>query len=312
MAATREGRFNGRGALGPVAAHRSQLALHDVARDSGATVDPDGAEGCLVVRRTYPAHDRYGSRSLGQYPSPSEVGLAQLSASPTTPGADDGERSADATRVDDDQRDSSSTVYFDLETSGLSGGAGTIPFVIGLGWFTAEGFETCQYFLVSPTAECRALDLVTDVFCRARTLVTFNGRSFDGPMTESRYAFHRRACPLQRLRHVDLLHPSRHLWRGDEGRLVSLERDVLGVHRVGDVPGAEIPGRYHAFLRTGDAALVAPVLEHNRLDLVSLGLLTGLTCALLQDGALSTVGASQAFGLGRIFEKLNRLDDAVA
>ena len=291
----------------------SRLALHEVARVLGATVATDGDERCLVVHRTYPAGDRYGARRLGEYPCPSDVGLGLLASKPSRRGADDDESPDDVTCTKGDEvTGTPSVVYFDLETSGLSGGAGIVPFIIGLGWFMAEGFETRQYFLASPTAEPRALDAVATVLRRARTLVTFNGRSFDGPMTETRYAFHRRASPLQHLSHVDLLHPSRHLWRGDEGRLVSLERDVLGVHRVGDVPGAEIPGRYHAFLRGGDAELLAPVLEHNRLDLVSLGLLTGLACALLQDGASSTVGASQAFGLGRIFEKLDRVDDAVA
>ena len=46
-----------------------------------------------------------------------------------------------------------------------------------------------------------------------------------------------------------------------------------------DVPGFEIPARYFQFVRSGDATPLAGVLEHNRLDLVSLA---GLTARLLE------------------------------
>jgi len=93
--------------------------------------------------------------------------------------------------------------------------------------------------------------------------------------------------------------------------LADLERKVLGLRRVGDVPGAEIPGRYVGYLRGGDARLLEPVLEHNRLDLVSLGLLAGLACRFVRDGALATAGAAQALGLGRVYEKVGRIDSAI-
>ena len=96
---------------------------------------------------------------------------------------------------------------------------------------------------------------------------------------ETRWLFHRMQMPLEDVPHFDMLHPARRLWRmrgtaptGDvEGcRLTTLERTLFDVNRVGDVPGLEIPGRFFRFLRSGDPRPLEPVLEHNRLDLVSL------------------------------------------
>ena len=180
-----------------------------------------------------------------------------------------------------------------------------------MGWFEAGAFVTCQYFLSRLPDERRLLRSVAEGLRHAHTIVTFNGKSFDAPVMETRYAFHRLCSPLEGLRHVDLLHPCRHLWVGDQTRLVSLERAVLGLRRVGDVLGAEIPGRYVAYLRDGHARRLAPVLEHNRLDLVSLGVLTGLACRLVRDGAEAADSASQALGLGRVYEKVGRDESAV-
>ena len=262
----------------------------------GGTLEsgPDGPT--FTVRRTYPAVDVYGQRPLGEYPSPSIDALEILAAN-------DGE-----TDCVDAQR---GVVCLDLETTGLSGGAGTIGFIVGMGWFEADAFATCQYFLSRLPDERRLLRSVAEGLRHAHTIVTFNGKSFDAPVMETRYAFHRLRSPLEGLRHVDLLHPCRHLWVGDESRLVSLERAVLGLRRVGDVPGAEIPGRYVAYLRDDDARRLAPVLEHNRLDLVSLGVLTGLACRLIRDGAAAADRASQALGLGRVYEKVGRHESAV-
>ena len=262
----------------------------------GGTMEPGPDGPTFTVRRTYSAADLYGRRPLGQYPSPSVDALEILAAG-------DGE----CDRVDTPR----GVVCLDLETTGLSGGAGTVGFIVGVGWFEAGAFATCQYFLSRLPDERRLLRAVAMGLRHAHTIVTFNGKTFDAPVMETRYAFHRLHSPLEGLRHVDLLHPGRHLWIGDESRLVSLERTVLGLRRVGDVPGAEIPGRYVAYLRDGDAQRLVPVLEHNRLDLVSLGVLTGLACRLVRDGAAATDRASQALGLGRVYEKVGHEESAV-
>ena len=185
-------------------------------------------------------------------------------------------------------------------------------FIVGLGWFDGGTFHTCQYFLSTPAHERDMLTGVAMLLRRARAIITFNGRSFDGPVMDTRYALHGLASPLDGIQHVDLLHPSRHLWTANEGRLVNLERNILGLRRVGDVAGAEIPGRYIGYLRSGDPRPLVPVLGHNRLDLVSLGVLAGLACQLIQDGAGATEGSVQALGLGRVYERAGRCERAVA
>ena len=52
--------------------------------------------------------------------------------------------------------------------------------------------------------------------------------------------------------------------------LGSLERGLLGVTRTGDPDGFEIPSIYFDFVRTGHTERLESVLEHNRLDLLSL------------------------------------------
>ena len=281
------------------------LARSKAARMFGGAVETGPAGPCIVIRRTYGRDHLYGRQRLGAYPVFSKGALDFLAG--RRPELD----RLDVTDETTIECPPGSVVCFDLETTGLSGGAGTVAFLVGLGWFEGDTFHTCQYFLSHLADEARMLRAVAQVLAKADTVITFNGRSFDGPVTETRYAFHRQPSPLGALRHVDLLHPGRRLWKGDECRLVRLERDVLGLHRVGDVPGSEIPARYVGFLREGDARRLAPVFEHNRLDLISLGVLTGVACRLVRNGVTATGGVSQAFGLGRLYENAGWTDRAV-
>ena len=193
-----------------------------------------------VVRRTYDPASPYGRRMVGEYPAPDHAALEVLGGSTNAGGS----------------VSESGAVCYDLETTGLSGGAGTVAFLVGFGWFDRGAFHTCQYLLGSLAAERRMLEATAAILQRAETLLTFNGKSFDAPMTEARFSLHRLRSPLETLSHVDLLHPARRLWHTDDARLIGLEQAVLGVRRVGDVPGAEIPNRYVAFLRGGDARLL--------------------------------------------------------
>ena len=80
-------------------------------------------------------------------------------------------------------------------------------------------------------------------------VATYNGKSFDLPLLETRYVLHRLASPFGGLPHVDLLHPARRLWRDPEAedcRLTTLEQTLCGYAREGDVPGFEIPSRFAA------------------------------------------------------------------
>ena len=201
-------------------------------------------------------------------------------------------------------------LFFDLETTGLRGGAGTVAFVVGCGRFEGSRFHVWQFVLPSFAGERRLLAAVTAAVSRAHTVVTFNGKSFDMPFLEMRWLYHRLATPLPALRHLDLLHPARRLWGPDTGGLGALEDRVLGFRRRDDVPGFEIPSRYFDYLRSGDPAPLQDVLSHNRLDLASLAILTGLACELVDGGPDAAGDARQCLGLGRVYERGGRRVDA--
>jgi hypothetical protein len=153
-------------------------------------------------------------------------------------------------------------------------------------------------------SERQMLRVVASDLARAGTLVTFNGKSFDAPMLETRYLFHRLESPCVAIPHVDLLHPARRFWgRGNEAgcSLGVLEHEVLGVRRAGDVPGFEIPRRYFQFVRTADARPLAGILDHNRLDLLSLAGLTARIFCLVQGGPETTEHPREALALGRVY-----------
>ena len=152
--------------------------------------------------------------------------------------------------------------------------------LVGLGFFDAEGaFRTRQFFLPGFAGERAMLHAVAEAMAGRPLVVTYNGGSFDLPIMETRWLFHRLVPALENRPHLDMLPPARRLWKEQVGggerscRLVSLEQSLLGSVRVGDVPGFEIPARYFEFVRTGDAAPLEPVLEHNRFDLLSLAVL---------------------------------------
>ena len=144
-------------------------------------------------------------------------------------------------------------------------------------------------------------------------MVTYNGKSFDLPLLETRFVLHRMQTPFEALPHVDMLHPARRLWRdqasaqtstADSGcRLSSLEQTLCGHEREGDVPGFEIPARYFQYVRTGDARPLQGVLEHNRLDLLSLAMVTARAAQLLDDGPEGATTAREALGLGHVYER---------
>jgi uncharacterized protein len=209
-------------------------------------------------------------------------------------------------------------LFVDLETTGLAGGAGTYAFLVGCGWFHGGTFRTRQYFLSSYMGEKALLEAVAEDAGGTAAVVTYNGKCFDLPLMETRFVMHRMATPFAGLPHVDMLHPARRLWRGDENtgeagcRLTSLEEMLCGHRREGDVPGFEIPSRYFHYVRTGDARPLDAVLEHNRLDLLALALVTARAAQMLEDGPSAARTAREALGLGRLYERAGRAADAYA
>ena len=212
------------------------------------------------------------------------------------------------------------TVFIDLETTGLSGGAGTLAFLVGCGYFDLDAFQVRQFLLTSHAGERALLAAVADFFDEADLIVTYNGKTFDVPVMETRWMFHRMEMPLDGVPHFDMLHPARRLWKNRAGdgyedagcRLSTLERTLFDVQRVGDVPGFDIPGRFFGFVRSGDPRPLEPVLEHNRIDLVSLAALTAHAVRLTQRGHEACRDCAEALALGKVLERAEQLSRAEA
>ena len=275
---------------------------------------------CLAIDRRYEADRFHGDVRIGECEVTGFEGLRTLD-----PGLGSPERAA---QLDSSPGScgsafsgptSSRTVFIDLETTGLSGGAGTVALLVGCGFFDLGAFQVRQFLLTSYASERALLAAVADFFEGVDLIVTYNGKTFDVPVMETRWLFHRLQMPLDGVPHFDMLHPARRLWRAradtvDEGgcRLSTLERALFGVTRVGDVPGSEIPGRYFRFLRSGDPRPLEPVLEHNRLDLVSLAAVMARAVRLAEDGHTSCRDEAEALALGRVFERAEIHDRAEA
>ncbi len=199
-------------------------------------------------------------------------------------------------------------LFFDLETTGLNGGAGTYAFLIGSGWFDGDrSFLTRQFLLVRFADERPVLGALAGDLARAATLVSFNGRSFDAPLIETRYLYHRLPWPSADVPHLDMVHVARRFWKqaadGPESgcSLAALERLLLSHRRQSDVPGFEIPARYFRFVRTGDPRGLTAVLAHNRLDLLSLAALTARALHLVRAGPEAARTPREALALGRVY-----------
>ena len=124
------------------------------------------------------------------------------------------------------------TLFIDLETTGLSGGAGTVAFLVGCGWFDMGAFQVRQFLLTSYSAERALLSAVADCLDATSLLVSYNGKTFDVPVMETRWMFHRMPMPLESVRHFDMLHPARRLWRTRSlGRHSRLSSDAASLPR---------------------------------------------------------------------------------
>ncbi|MDX2267058.1 MAG: ribonuclease H-like domain-containing protein [Bryobacter sp.] len=205
-------------------------------------------------------------------------------------------------------------VYLDTETTGLAGGTGTVAFLIGAGHLDASGFRLRQWFLREPGEEASALLSLSQYLAGFAKLVTYNGRSYDQPLLETRYTLQRQRPPFARLDHDDLLYAARRLWklRFDSCRLVELERQVLGHERHGDVPGELIPQLYFEFLRTRHPRRLLPVFEHNALDILSLAFLAAILPPVFADPLNCPLGhGAELAGLARWLAREERFDEAV-
>lgn len=254
----------------------------------GGEVIDTGQGPLVVVRRDYPLTYAHGRFSLAEA---LEVPPSVLST---------------MARGEEAPAEAGTLLFLDTETTGLAGGTGTYAFLVGAGYAEGGRFVVVQHFMRDFDEEPALLAALHPLLERASGVVTFNGSGFDLPLLETRFVLARRRWPAS-LANLDLLHPARRVWsaRYEDCRLSTLEREVLGLWRDEDVPGAMIPSLYFDFLRFRRAAPLARVFSHNRADVLSLVTLLGwFTRALGQEDS-SGLDPWDLVGLGRLLERID-------
>jgi uncharacterized protein len=255
-------------------------------------VAPDGVEEItpfgrhLAIRRIYGADEYHGNVRLGRFSSADLQRLSGLMRGKAPVPSRD------------------SIVFLDTETTGLHGGTGMVPFLVGLGYFSGEDFIVIQYFIRDFDEEPSMLLALGDVLQRFKLVVTYNGATFDLPLLETRFTLARLNSPFDDMGHLDLLPAARRLWRNGHGscRLAALENKIAGFLRGPDVPGAMIPRCYFDFLQGRGAATMNGVLKHNVHDIVSLAALAICAADRIVSEPARLDNPLDLYSLGRIVE----------
>ena len=161
-------------------------------------------------------------------------------------------------------------VFLDTETTGLGSGAGTVAFLVGIGWLAEGRFESHQLWMRDYDEEEDLLKKLDAYLGEDKTLVTFNGKTFDIPLLQSRHVMQR--LRMKQYDHIDLLTHARRIYklRLKRVNLSHLEEVLLGHERYDDIPGSMIPQRYFDFLKSRDESLLKDIFDHNAQDIVSL------------------------------------------
>lgn len=200
--------------------------------------------------------------------------------------------------------------FLDTEASGLSIGAGTFVTWITVGRFEGETFRVRQFFLYDPVEEPAFLAAFEQYLAPCKTMVTYNGKSFDVPLLNSRFAMNRWPSPLNELGHIDLVHLARRLWRDrlPERRLGTVETQILGLAREGiDVPGYLVPEIYNEYLHQGRFDRLAGVFYHNKYDVMSLAALMYHMAGMLADPLGAVAHDLDLLAVGKLYEDLGNL-----
>lgn len=215
--------------------------------------------------------------------------------------------------------DLSTALFLDLETTGLSGGTGVIPFLVGMGFYKDGQFHVAQFFLGELGEEERFIRELNLFFSQMnfQSIVSFNGKGFDMPLLETRFILHREPFPLSGLPHLDFLFPARNLWKHkhESCRLFHLAREILHADRAEDIPSAEIPTRYFQYVRTGDFSLMEPVLYHNQEDILSLlGVVISGALVFIHtetDSSDSFGDSMDLFGAAKLLENAGEVEKSI-
>ena len=204
--------------------------------------------------------------------------------------------------------------FLDTETTGLARGTGTYAFMVGVGRYEGDALHVAQFFMRDPAEEPALLTALTEFLQPCQALVTFNGKGFDIPLLEIRYVTNGADSPFSSLAHLDLLPLARRLWRYRlaSRALGSLEEHILGLPREEqDVPGWLIPTLYFDYLRDQDARPLKGIFYHNEMDVVSMAALLGHMADLLSDPFDPAVHALDLMGIGKLFQDLDDIENAV-
>src|SRR5271155_4579923 len=261
---------------------------------------PDGAERLAEMLQAKALNNQFGehltvrkwfSEAIGCAPPEGSVNAEALRL--LAPGA--------CAEVSDPRQ----WLFLDTETTGLMGGTGTYPFMVGIGWWDAGGLEVEQFFMRELSEEHALLQTLAERMAERRVLVTFNGKSFDWPLLETRYRMTRKIRPAAPRAHLDFLHPARNLWRVRLGsvRLAELEKHVLGWNRGADLISEMIPQFYFDYLRGGPPEPLVQIFLHNQMDLRGLAGLASRIIAVLADPRTDGADGLELFGVSRICER---------
>ncbi len=205
------------------------------------------------------------------------------------------------------------TIFIDTETTGLAGGVGTLPFMVGMGYFTDEGFQVEQLLMRDYDEEYAVLWAVQNRLQNSEMLISYNGKCYDMNILSSRFTLARMENSAVDLPHLDLLFSVRRLWRRriSDCSLSNVERSVLGFFRENDIPSYLIPNLYFNYLRSRDGRLLEPVFSHNRWDIVTLVVLTALIGQIYQYPQAYLKHPLDLLSLGKAFGNMFRLNEAV-
>ena len=196
-------------------------------------------------------------------------------------------------------------VFLDTETTGVQGGAGMCPFLIGVGFFRGDQFQVVQYFIRDFDEEPSMLLALGELLEQFDLIVTYNGRTFDLPLVENRCVLARQDSPFRHMSHFDLLFIARRLWRAGHGscRLKALEEKLVGFGRGPDIPGAMIPRAYFDYLRTSDAAFLSSVFSHHIYDILSLAALAIYAADVVVKEPAPFDDALDVYSLGKVYDR---------
>jgi hypothetical protein len=162
-------------------------------------------------------------------------------------------------------------ILFDIETTGLSH---TKSNVILIGYITYDGcnYILSQLFCENRREEKALLTAFKEIIDNKRYYISFNGRAFDIPYTNSRMHIHNIDCQMSKSRNLDLMRLVKHnksFFNFDDFKLKTVEK-FLGIERQDTISGKESVDLYLEYEITRDSELERKILLHNYEDILYL------------------------------------------